>query len=105
MANVSTTNRNDTANIKQFTFCEVYWEGFERIVCEGFKFSLKMKADTKNDCGQMNPYGYTFSDFEYEWELTEPAENDLFDKRYFEQVYDPHGLTIINNNNFNTTKI
>lgn len=88
------TSSVDTANLDSYSLCEVYWKGYGRIVCEGFKFSMKLKAEPKKDCGQINGYDWDLSDFEYSWEITEPYDYDFFDERVFSQIYDKHGLTI-----------
>lgn len=89
-----TTSASDTANLDSYSLCEVYWEGYGRIVCEGFKFSMKLKAEEKKDCGQINGYDWDLSDFQYTWEITEPADYEFFDERFFNQIYDKNGLTI-----------
>ena len=88
----------DTTNLDSYGLCVVYWgdENGEnqRVVCEGLKITMKMKAEAKKDCAQIDGYDWDFSDYEYEWELDTPYDHDFFDERYKAQINDKHGLTI-----------
>lgn len=72
----------------------IYVSGEGKISCEGFKFTQKIKAETKKDCSSLIARGYKISEEEYEWELTKPADSDFFDKRWDEQKYDPYSMDL-----------
>ena len=77
-----------------YDLVEVQCEGAGKIICKGFKFTKKIKADGKEDCSDYDYYDWIFSNRTYEWEITEPIDYDWFDTRFEEQVTDKKGLAI-----------
>ena len=64
------------------------------IICEGFKFTSKLKAEAKKNCSCYEPHAWVLSDVEYEWEITNPCDYDWFDHRFKTQLKDKYSLSI-----------
>ena len=99
MSEISEIGRCVDGACEDYDLCEVVFyspeDGFnDRIICEGFKISGKLTAESKKTSGCYEGYGWKLSNVEWEWELTAPCDSDFFDKRFKTQFCDKHGLSI-----------
>lgn len=84
-----------------YDLCKVTIKGGEcapgqetQIICEGFKFTAKLDVEVKTNSACYEGYGYQVSNMQYDWEITNPCDQDWFDKRFVAQICDKYSMEI-----------